>query len=280
MLAMGDMIGENAPKMTRTSPNIAQSCELKYDLPGAVKIDGSPFFASERMSDNKGKLPRAVVFGDSFSRYLVPYLSESFGRAVFLHIWDSNPTVQKLAIENEMPDIVIDEIVERLLKRFLAEPVEQEVVDKDYRKLFDRSSHILNVFDYRTKYEGILPAYQVKASLKSFGNSRVLKLHAAGDDPIVQLPAFSYPSTKHLLVKIDITSQKDTVLQLFYMTNNTTEYSESKSVSQPINKGRNVLYIPLRYTDISGKIRLDPGKVTGDYLIHSIEVRAIPKVVL
>ena len=57
------------------------------------------------------QIPRAVVFRDSFSMSLAPYLSEHFGRAVYLWIPEFEPSV----IERERPDLVIQEYAERLL---------------------------------------------------------------------------------------------------------------------------------------------------------------------
>ncbi|MGD1147432.1 MAG: hypothetical protein ABR961_05745 [Thermoanaerobaculaceae bacterium] len=58
-----------------------------------------------------GDIPRVVVFRDSFSVALVPYLSEHFGRAVYLWIQDFEAS----PIEREKPDLVIQEYTERLL---------------------------------------------------------------------------------------------------------------------------------------------------------------------
>lgn len=60
---------------------------------------------------NNKRLPKLVMFGDSFSLNLVPYLSENFSRSVY--IWKSD--VDFSVIEQEKPDIVIFEIVERYL---------------------------------------------------------------------------------------------------------------------------------------------------------------------
>ena len=276
MLAMGDLFKEDAPKMSKTSPKVWYGCDLKYELPGAVKIGGSDYFATERMTYPKDRLPRVVVFGDSFSRYLLPYFSESFGRAVFLHIWDSSPAAQKTAILNEMPDIVIDEIVERLLKRMLAEPVAQFFANSDGSKLFDVSTSTVSLVNSETNYAGIIPLYQVSAAVKTSGKLQALELHSTGDDPVVQLPSFSYPADKQLVIKIDMTAQQDTLLQLYYMTSDSPQYSESKSIRQAIHKGKNVIYLTLKQRDLYGNLRLDPGKLPGKYLIHSIEIRAIP----
>ncbi len=56
-------------------------------------------------------IPRLVMFRDSFSMMVAPFLSEHFGRAVYLWIQDFEPSV----IERERPDVVIQEYTERLL---------------------------------------------------------------------------------------------------------------------------------------------------------------------
>ncbi len=57
------------------------------------------------------QIPRAVVFRDSFSMSVAPFLSEHFGRVVYLWLSDFEPSV----IEREKPDLVIQEYAERLL---------------------------------------------------------------------------------------------------------------------------------------------------------------------
>jgi alginate O-acetyltransferase complex protein AlgJ len=57
------------------------------------------------------RLPRAVVFHDSFCEALEPFLSEHFRRIAYLWRDDFHPEV----IEREKPDVVIQEILERKL---------------------------------------------------------------------------------------------------------------------------------------------------------------------
>ena len=57
--------------------------------------------------------PRAVVFRDSFANALIPFLSESFDRV--LYVWQ--PDVHAQVVEIEQPDVVIHEIAERFLSR-------------------------------------------------------------------------------------------------------------------------------------------------------------------
>jgi hypothetical protein len=63
-------------------------------------------------------LPRAVIFRDSFVSRLVPFLSEHFSRAVYL--WQND--FDAAAVEQEHPDIVIQEIVGRHLYDFIPSP--------------------------------------------------------------------------------------------------------------------------------------------------------------
>jgi hypothetical protein len=63
-------------------------------------------------------LPRAVIFRDSFTSRLVPFLSEHFSRAVYLWQNDFDADV----VTTEHPDVVIQEIVGRHLYNFIPSP--------------------------------------------------------------------------------------------------------------------------------------------------------------
>ena len=69
----------------------------------------SPF--AHGVSD--AKLPRAVMFRDSFGNALVPYLSEHFRR--ILYVWNRDVDPRVVAVEK--PDVVIQQIVGRFLGR-------------------------------------------------------------------------------------------------------------------------------------------------------------------
>jgi hypothetical protein len=60
-------------------------------------------------------LPKIVMFRDSFAEHLIPYMSESFSRSVY--IWKQ--TIDIAIIEQEKPDVVIFETVERYLGTLL-----------------------------------------------------------------------------------------------------------------------------------------------------------------
>lgn len=63
-------------------------------------------------------LPRAVIFRDSFTSRLVPFLSEHFSRAVY--VWQNDFDAN--LVSKEQPDIVIQQIVGRHLYNFIPSP--------------------------------------------------------------------------------------------------------------------------------------------------------------
>jgi|KBSSwiS6_1023812.scaffolds.fasta_scaffold03914_2 hypothetical protein len=63
-------------------------------------------------------LPRAVIFRDSFTSLLAPYLSEHFSRVVYL--WQNNFDADEALKEHA--DVVIEEIVGRHLHNFIPSP--------------------------------------------------------------------------------------------------------------------------------------------------------------
>jgi hypothetical protein len=60
-----------------------------------------------------GRIPRAVIVGDSFAKRLLPFLAEHFARTVFIE--DRSPAHLTAIIEREKPQVVIEEMVERNL---------------------------------------------------------------------------------------------------------------------------------------------------------------------
>jgi hypothetical protein len=85
---------------------------LKPLRPSAATLSSAPYafstaFRSE-VRDYKG--PHLVAFGDSFLQYMIPYLSESFSRGLYLA---SPLTMDFSVIDKEKPDVVIVELAER-----------------------------------------------------------------------------------------------------------------------------------------------------------------------
>jgi alginate O-acetyltransferase complex protein AlgJ len=95
---------EVAPE-DRPQPVFDKHCTPTNLTPDALVPDKHTYFC------NTGKL-NAVIFGDSFYLYMLPYISRQFQRTTHLLGKISYESLTEL-VEQEKPDIVIEEIIER-----------------------------------------------------------------------------------------------------------------------------------------------------------------------
>jgi hypothetical protein len=147
--------------------------------------------------------------------------------------------------------------------------------DKLPRKLFEKRGERLLIVKGPADTEGMDFNKQIEVIDSISETSDSLVLWATGNDPNIILPALKYPKDVSTVLKIDITCPEDSgFLQVFYLTTKKKKYSESQEVKHKIRKGRNLIYIEIPETNLTGRLRLDPGRVPGEYLIHEIEVRA------
>jgi hypothetical protein len=114
----------------RVSGDLASIAGMESELPEAENRLVPKFKSSTRFISDAGELidfprfpidrvrsenpaapiPKLVMFRDSFSTAMLPYLAEHFRSAVFL--WRS---FDATVVEQEKPDIVIEEIAERVI---------------------------------------------------------------------------------------------------------------------------------------------------------------------
>ena len=100
-----------------------------------------------------------------------------------------------------------------------------------------------------------------------------IRILATGRDPQLILPPFSEEMSHGVMVRIDLTSPHDSTCQIFYTIARDTHYTEARSVQSKTRRGRNVMTLEIPTAGIAGRIRIDPGREEGEYLIHEIEVR-------
>ncbi len=99
MLNMAGLMSDTEVTLKPLRPPVARHSNAPYAFRTALRseITGS-------------KSPHVVAFGDSFLSYLIPYLSESFSRGLYLA---APLTVDFSVIDKEKPDVVIVELAER-----------------------------------------------------------------------------------------------------------------------------------------------------------------------
>ncbi len=106
LLGMEPYFWDRYVDMKRTRPGLAH--EITPPPPASKLVDRGPDILYEHPD---ARLPRAVMFRDSYAGWLIPLLSENFSH--ILYTWQY--TFDKEIVERENPDVVIQELVERVL---------------------------------------------------------------------------------------------------------------------------------------------------------------------
>jgi hypothetical protein len=107
ILNLHDRIAEEDLELAPRTPRRARPTDPTIRLPLP------PVWPLVAMEQPDRRLPRAIMFRDSFGAGLIPFLSEHFQRIVY--VWQDYPLFDCDLIERERPDIVIQEMVERKL---------------------------------------------------------------------------------------------------------------------------------------------------------------------
>lgn len=138
---------------------------------------------------------------------------------------------------------------------------------------FEHSDTVCLALDQHDNFYGLQPLHDMKILKKN----NELILHSTGNDPYLLLPHVKCKDQTVMVLRIDLESPHDTDIQLFYKTVGQNGYSEENSFSKKILAGRDEVYFQLPISEIYGLIRLDPGRVSGNYIVHGIEGRKIMK---
>ncbi len=103
MLGIQSEVRETAPQVVP----IHMTATKQFDFPGPPR--------DILMQAEDRTLPRLLVFRDSFSEALIPFLSESFSYSRYVWSgWGEDTPIKRL-LEESTPDVVIEEWVERLV---------------------------------------------------------------------------------------------------------------------------------------------------------------------
>jgi alginate O-acetyltransferase complex protein AlgJ len=113
-LSQETLRGDLSHMLPLTSPFIEQSISVTPKVPRkAQMLQYDPNGTTITETADVG-LPKAVIFRDSFFNSLLPFFSEHFRRAVYVHSFE----VDEDLVMKEKPDVVILEIAERYLNQW------------------------------------------------------------------------------------------------------------------------------------------------------------------
>jgi glycosyltransferase involved in cell wall biosynthesis len=93
-------------------------------------------------------------------------------------------------------------------------------------------------------------------------------------DPQVLIPKFKLEHTGGLYILIKVLSEKNDLSQLFYLTDEISQYNEKNQISLPIIEGENNLYFEIEdISKLTLPLRFDPGFSSSKFIIEHIEIR-------
>jgi hypothetical protein len=102
-----------------------------------------------------------------------------------------------------------------------------------------------------------------------------IAVQAIGDDPYILFPYHVKVDYQSAVLRLLITSSKKSGVQLFYMTDKESQYSQRHSIIQTLSPEKNELYFFLPMNRIRERLRLDFGISGERYEVHSAELRPI-----
>lgn len=192
--------------------------------------------------------PRAIMFRDSCSKALIPFLSEQF--SYIQYIWEDigYETPIKNTIEHSSPDIFIEEIVERNLVAGTAIP--KDIAEDLYRG----SSQTITKLD-------------ANQCTHLFQKSGYFK-----KDFFIPL---NTAVSGCLVLHLKINAARSANMTISYLTENEHKYTPYNTSAVAIENGHNEAFVVLLSDSITGDLKISFSQPL-DFDIESIEIKQAP----
>jgi hypothetical protein len=98
----------------------------------------------------------------------------------------------------------------------------------------------------------------------------VLWLYSNGNDPYFALPMSLIPNNPKVL-GIEISVPAETFFQVFFSPDSNVGFEEKDSFKMQLPEGKCKVMLPVGVFNQNGMLRIDPGQIAGEYIIHEIE---------
>lgn len=237
---------------TETRLQKLDNSEMQYGIPGKIVLTEIPTAKHT-----------ALIIHDSFGNHLRKYFSQHFQKTYFItgtRFTEAIPFIRQI-----QPDIVIDLHVARNIPSVVIP--EPRITSYAAKKTFEELSTTMLVL----KEDEIRKL--AAANLRFTGNNGPAALQAINNDPqlLVKLPTTI--SRQPGVLRIVMTSPAATTFQVFYTQDPKNIFFERASLTWPVVKGRNEIYMRLPDFVPFDRLRIDPGKKPGQYVIEKLDLR-------
>jgi alginate O-acetyltransferase complex protein AlgJ len=216
-----------------------------------------------RYSQNNGDIvsqtedrsaPRALVYRDSMFMHLLPLFADHFSFARYR----KQNYLEPNDVEKYAPDLVVQEMSEcTLANQFIKNQFSMhQLVEQRFKH-----GDTLVGFDNRDSF--------VFADCKRLNDHDLV---SASSDPKIEFYCPTDSRSEERLLRVEIESQRESLIQLFYAKNN-AEFSSGASATEKLHKGHNKFYFRLA-GDVT-RIRIDPCDYAGEFKL-AMEARVCP----
>jgi hypothetical protein len=223
--------------------------------------------------------PRAVVYRDSFSKEINPLLAEHF-REVEINWWRPGPFWrqhggwQMEGIEDKRPDLVLHIFADRMLPQHV--PYAQRIQAHYTRERYAKAARTLALGSTEAGFEAFRPRRRASFSF----HEGSLVVHAERDGARMELPVIPHLDDLLPILRLEIRPPSHSFLRLIEPAPPDRFWrSEGERVlwREGVERGTNVLTIPIIDPEVRQPLLLDLGTTFGHYLIHRIEIRGFPR---
>lgn len=221
-----------------------------------------------------GKL-NALIFHDSF--YTLPlkvFFADYFAKTTFL--WES---MSQGAILEQLKKGRIDVVIEERAERFL--PIIPIITSELYNEFWAEQMRdwkkVIFALDSKSA-AGNTGQYTIKnARVEQSKTGDSLNIHATTSNPSLTIKDIPFASNHLYMLHVEIDSPGSTELQIYYSSQDPAVHfpDEKHQLTYRIEKGANVLYIPLFTGDMGDRLRFDPGNTDVLYILKNFSIREV-----
>jgi hypothetical protein len=249
-------------------PGCARETELSMDFGLPVESGIQPAALRCNAPD---ALPGLVFFRDSFGLGLLPYLKEHFRDLVHINA-PFRPDFMRTILDQDVPTVVIEETVERLMSRSMR-------------------FHELNQYRFQDEFPSMTPLLRVDPDSPNETMSRIsgLKLvPGAGefllrvqqDNAFAVLETVAVPEGYSTVLRLLLESPSNSYLRVSMEAHRGPKKNRDRPFRVPLQKGPNDIYLELEPHGPEMELRIEsdrlgPDGIEQDYRVSALEIRLV-----
>lgn len=179
------------------------------------------------------------------------------------------PVFQGLTLENTVP--VLMEIIYNQLQNLnnLRNEIENlKQTMASYASMLANKSRAFVLLDFKVLVREIIYVNNLSKIKIKRG---ALWLRANGKDSYFAFPLTIIPDNPREF-KLDISFPAATTIQVYFSPDKSRGFDEKNSINMKVAAGRFKVIMPIENLNQNGLLRIDPGQIAGEYIIHQIEI--------